>query len=67
VALALGWLPQPVRAVGVGLGVMASTAAANAMVGTSDPRTWSVSDWVSDLLPHVAYGVGTVATFDAMS
>ncbi|HEX2412804.1 MAG TPA: hypothetical protein VHJ39_16685 [Solirubrobacteraceae bacterium] len=67
VAPALGWLPQPMRAVGLGLGVMATTAVSNALVGTSDPRTWSVSDWVEDLVPHVAYGVGTVAAFDAMS
>jgi hypothetical protein len=67
VAPVLGWLPQLVRSVGLGLGVMAWTAAGNARLGVSDPRTWSATDWLEDLVPHVAYGVGTVAAFDAMS
>jgi len=28
----------------------------------TDPRTWSAADWISDLLPHLAYGVVTHAT-----
>lgn len=27
----------------------------------SDPREWSVQDWVADVLPHLAYGVVTEA------
>jgi hypothetical protein len=23
----------------------------------TDPRQWSTSDWLSDLVPHLAYGV----------
>jgi hypothetical protein len=36
-------------------------------LGITDPRTWSRTDWLSDLLPHVAYGVvvaTTLAAFD---
>jgi hypothetical protein len=28
-----------------------------AAMGVSDPRKWSVSDWLSDLVPHLAYGL----------
>ena len=66
VAPALSGLPQSVRAVGVGLGVMAWTAVGNARLGISDPRKWSFTDWMEDLVPHVAFGAGTVGTLDAM-
>jgi hypothetical protein len=26
------------------------------VLGVTDPRSWSVTDWVSDLVPHLAYG-----------
>lgn len=34
-------------------------------LGITDPRTWSTTDWVSDIVPHVAYGLVTVATYGA--
>jgi hypothetical protein len=27
------------------------------VLGVTDPRTWSATDWVSDLVPHAVYGV----------
>lgn len=33
-------------------------------LGVTDPRTWSTTDWVSDLVPHVAYGVVTALAYD---
>jgi hypothetical protein len=35
------------------LAVMLVTDAASTALGTTDPRSWSVSDWVSDLAPLV--------------
>ncbi|NIH78846.1 hypothetical protein [Amycolatopsis viridis] len=59
-----GWRP------GVLTGGLAATGAAlvgaNApmtILGITDPRRWSAADWVSDLVPHVAYGFVTAATF----
>jgi hypothetical protein len=55
--------------------VTAVTTAAIAMVGSngpmaalgvSDPRTWSAGDWISDALPHLAYGLVTSSVFRAM-
>jgi hypothetical protein len=33
----------------------------------TDPRTWSAVDWVSDVVPHLAYGAVAVAVLDAAS
>ena len=30
-------------------------------LGITDPRTWSASSWVSDIVPHLAYGLVTAA------
>ncbi|MGW6901199.1 hypothetical protein [Streptomyces sp. NBC_01727] len=61
-ALSCGWRP--------GNAVLTATATTGALIGTNgpmtvlrvtDPRTWSRSDWVADLVPHVAYALVTVA------
>jgi hypothetical protein len=45
-------------------GAVAMVAANASMVrlGVTDPRRWSVTDWVADGLPHLAYGVVAHAT-----
>ena len=63
---ALRWLPGAPSALLVGLLAMVATDAASTALGTTDPRSWSAQDWLSDLLPHVAYGAGVVATCDAL-
>src|SRR4051794_31963884 len=35
------------------------------VLGITDPRTWSATDWLSDLVPHLAYGVVVKTTMDA--
>jgi hypothetical protein len=61
-ARAVGWRPGPVA------GSLAATAvalvAANGpmtVLGITDPRTWSATDWAADLVPHLAYGAVTAA------
>ena len=34
--------------------------------GITDPRRWSREDWLSDLLPHLAYGIATTTTIAAL-
>lgn len=49
--------PQALSAlVTTGIVLVASNAPMTVLKVT-DPRTWSLSDWVSDVLPHLAYGV----------
>lgn len=70
--LAVGVLLGAARAAGFrpGLGtgtLVAGTAALLAgngpmtVLGVTDPRTWTATDWVSDVVPHLAYGVVAAA------
>ena len=36
-----------------------------AALGVSDPRTWRPADWLSDLVPHLAYGAVTALAYDS--
>jgi hypothetical protein len=36
-------------------------------VGLTDPRTWTAADWLSDVAPHLAYGVVTAVTYDGLT
>jgi hypothetical protein len=58
--------PTLLGAAVVGLSAMAATDSSMASMGISDPRTWSAADWLADLLPHVAYGLVTYATLQAL-
>ena len=54
-----------VGALGTGLVAMAGANLPMAAFGVSDPRSWPASSWVSDALPHLAYGLVTAATYEA--
>jgi hypothetical protein len=73
VGAVFGWLrahrlrPGPVLGpLLIGAAAMASTDLAMARLGVSDPREWDVADWLSDALPHLAYGMTTYAALVAM-
>ena len=57
----------PVASVGLGLGAMASSDIPLVASGLTDPRKWGTSGWASDLIPHIAYGVCTALTFEALT
>lgn len=48
---------------------IAMAAANGPMVaqGLTDPRTWGVAGWVSEVVPHVAYWLATAVTFRAVT
>jgi hypothetical protein len=46
-------------------GVLVATNGPMTALGITDPRTWSATDWISDLVPHLAYGWVVKATMDA--
>lgn len=58
-------LPGPVAAVATGAGAMAATNLPMTALGLTDPREWTAADWVSDAIPHLAYGIGTHAVIAA--
>jgi hypothetical protein len=65
-ARAAGFRSQPL--VGTALttvGVLIGTNGPMTVLGITDPRTWSATDWVSDVVPHLAYGAVVKTTMDA--
>jgi hypothetical protein len=60
-------VPWPAAAALTGVAVMAATDLTSTVLGATDPRSWSPSDWISDLVPHLAYGAGVVLTYDALA
>jgi len=59
-------LPSTVGAVATGAAAMALTDGTTTALGVSDPRDWSSKDWVSDALPHLAYGAAVQAVVEAI-
>jgi hypothetical protein len=47
------------------LGVLLVANGPMTALGITDPRTWSRTDWLSDLVPHLAYGAVVKTTMDA--
>ncbi|RBY92389.1 hypothetical protein DQ244_07155 [Blastococcus sp. TBT05-19] len=65
-ARAAGYLSA--KPVGVALttaGVMVAANGPMTVLGVTDPRTWSAKDWISDIVPHLAYGVVVKNVIDA--
>src|ERR1700733_4307404 len=59
-AYALGWRPGLVVATLVASAIaLIGTNGPMTVLGVTDPLTWSLVDWVSDLIPHLGYGVVT--------
>jgi len=47
------------------LGVLVVANGPMTALGVTDPRTWSATDWASDLVPHLAYAAVVTTTLDA--
>jgi hypothetical protein len=65
-ARAAGFRSQPL--VGTALttvGVLVASNGPMTVFGITDPRTWSATDWVSDIVPHLAYSAVVKTTMDA--
>jgi hypothetical protein len=61
-------LPRPPTwLAGAALGSLAMAASdyPAARLGVTDPRDWSATDWVADVVPHMAYGIVTAMAFEA--
>ncbi|WP_202925982.1 hypothetical protein [Goekera deserti] len=46
------------------VGVLVGTNGPMTALGVTDPRTWSATDRVSDVVPHLAYAAVVRATLD---
>jgi uncharacterized membrane protein len=62
-----GWRVSPgAEAAAGGLLAMAMSDLPAAMLGVTDPRRWSGTDWVSDVIPHLGYGLAAQQTLAAL-
>jgi len=60
VVRAAGWRPGLLAgSTAATLGALLGTNGPMTALGITDPRTWPPSSWVSDVVPHLAYGVVT--------
>ncbi|MFI6819967.1 hypothetical protein ACIBJE_03310 [Micromonospora sp. NPDC050187] len=53
----------PVAVALLGAGVMAMSDGTMTALRVTDPRGWSRTDWLADIVPHLAYGVAAAATW----
>ncbi|WP_433559967.1 hypothetical protein ACQPWY_18335 [Pseudonocardia xinjiangensis] len=60
-------LPTVIGGPLLGLAAMAAAGGPLTAWRISGPRTWSTTDWVADVVPHLVYGVATHATLVAVS
>ena len=61
-ARGLGWHPRPVvGGVAATLGALLGTNGPMTVLGVTDPRTWPLDSWISDVIPHLGYGAVTSA------
>jgi hypothetical protein len=59
-AYALGWRPGLLVATLVATAIaLVGTNGPMTVLGVTDPRTWGAVGWISDLIPHLGYGVVT--------
>jgi hypothetical protein len=50
----------------VGAVAMAASNLPMAMLGVTNPRAWSAADWLSDAIPHLAYGAAVHGALRAL-
>ncbi|NJP34000.1 hypothetical protein [Micromonospora thermarum] len=59
-------MPLPLASGVLGGGVMTMSDGSLTALGITDPRTWSRTDWLSDIIPHLAFGVAAAATWNRL-
>ncbi|RSN40475.1 MULTISPECIES: hypothetical protein [Actinomadura] len=59
-------IPLPAAALALTGLAMAGSSAPMTALGLTDPRTWSVSDWLMDAVPHLAYGAVAAGVYAAL-
>jgi hypothetical protein len=59
---ALERIPELVSGPVVGAAAIALTDGPMKRLGLTNPKEWSISEWASDVVPHLAFGIVTIAT-----
>jgi hypothetical protein len=61
-------LPRPpawLAGAALGAAAMAASDYPATRLGLTEPRDWSATDWASDVVPHMAFGIVTAIAFEA--
>jgi hypothetical protein len=61
-------LPRPpawLAGAALGAAAMAASDDPATRLGATEPRDWSATNWASDVLPHMAFGLVTAVAFEA--
>ncbi|WP_055490814.1 hypothetical protein [Streptomyces sp. TP-A0356] len=58
----------PVRVAGplLGAAAMAGSDLPATALGVTDPSTWDLTSWASDVVPHLVYGLTTASVYQAL-
>lgn len=59
-------VPFPVGAALTGVLAMAASDGPASTLGVTRPSRWAAADWISDIVPHLGYGVAVSATLRAL-
>jgi hypothetical protein len=51
----------------IGASAMAASMVPMTAQGLTDPREWGVEGWLSDIVPHAAYGLAAAAALETLS
>ncbi len=62
-----GKVPVPRAGVVLCLAAMVGSDGPATALGVTDPRQYDLNSWVSDIVPHLAYGLATAATYEALT
>ncbi len=60
-------LPLAFAALGVGAAAMLAADVPAVRLGATDLRDWTAASWISDVIPHVAFGLTTVLVVNAIA
>ncbi|QRP50081.1 hypothetical protein [Amycolatopsis sp. FDAARGOS 1241] len=59
--------PALLLVLGAAVAANVGSAVPMALLGVTDVRDWDADAWLSDLVPHLAYGATTAATWELLS
>lgn len=60
-------VPQPLAGIGLGAAAMAGSDVPATTLGVTNPKEWDRTSWLSDIVPHLVYGLVAALVFDAFS
>lgn len=63
----LGDASVPLTSLALGSAAMAAGDLPSVLIGSTNPREWGLSGWLSDLVPHLAYGILTAVAYEAFT